>query len=193
MTDFIEPEAQVGSDALARIATLAELLKVQQRAVEALEEQLRDAKEALRATETEDLPELMTELGLTEIKLLDGSKVEVKPDLHCGISEERRAAAHAWLTNHGFGGLIKTEVAVKFDRDERDMAVDAAQRIAETLDRNVELKDAVHPATLKAFLKEQLALGADGANPPADLFGITPYNKAKITAPRAAAPRRGKS
>lgn len=193
MSDFINPEAQTGSDALARIAALAELLKMQQREVEALEEQLRQAKEVMRATETEDLPELMTELGLTEIKLVDGSKVEVKPDIQCGISEERRGEAHRWLEAHGFGGLIKTTVAVGYGRDERAEALVAAREIEAATGRAVAVNEAVHPATLKAFLKEQLELGPEGSNPPPELFGVYTFSRAKITPPRAAAPakRRG--
>jgi hypothetical protein len=189
MSDFIE-EGDAASDALRRISQLAQLMVEQQRFVETLDAQLRDAKEALRRTETEDLPELMSELGLTQIKLADGSKVEVRQDLHCGISEARRAEAHRWLEARGFGGLIKTALSVDFGREERQAAIDAARTVAGALHRDVSIEDAVHPATLKAFLKEQLALGPDGSNPPADLFGIQPYNKAKLTAPKAKAPRK---
>lgn len=192
MTDFISPEdADAGSDALVRIAQLAQLMIEQQRAVEAMEADLREAKEALRRTETEDLPELMSELGLSEIKLADGSKVEVKMDLHCGISEERRAEAHRWLEERGFGGLIKTAIVVSFERSERAEALGAAKQVAAELDRDVALQDAVHPATLKAFLKEQLALGAEGSRPPPELFGIRPYSKAKLSVPRAKVVRKG--
>lgn len=192
MNDFIDAADGASSDALTRITTLAELLRQQQREVAQAEEVLRTAKEAMRRTETEDLPDLMTELQLTEIKLLDGSKVEVKPDLQCGISEERRAEAHRWLEERGFGGLIKTALIVDFDRAERAAALEAAQKVAEALDRPVALENTVHPATLKSFLKEQLALGAEGSSPPADLFGIFPYNKAKLTEPKAKPARKAR-
>ena len=183
---ILEADAEQGApDALQRIATLAALLREQQAAVERLEADLQVAKEAARRTETEDLPQLMSELGLSEIKLTDGSKVEVKSDITCGISEERRPQAHRWLEERGFGGLIKTTVAVPFGRDERELAIAAARTVAETLGREVALNEAVHPNTLKAFLKEQLELGPDGSSPPAELFGIYEFNRAKLTAPKA--------
>lgn len=192
MNDFIEPDAG-GSDALVRITRLADLLREQEREVARLELLLRDAKEAAQRTETEDLPDLMIELNLTEIKLLDGTKVEVRKEVQCGISEERRPAAHRWLQDHGFGGLIKTELIVGFGRDERDKAVAAAGQVAALLDRDVGFDEKVHPATLKSFIKEQMELGPEGSNPPAELFAIYPFNKAKLTAPRAAAPKRSKA
>lgn len=192
---FIEEDAaesEVDSDALVRIAVLARLLADQQKAVAAAESQLQLLKEEMRRTETEDLPELMKELGLSEVKLEDGSKVEVKPDVQCGITEDRRPAAHAWLEAHGFGGLIKTELRLGFDRDEREAAKDMAKKIAQEFEREVEFVDAVHPGTLKSFIKEQMALGAEGSNPPKELFGIFPYNKAKVTPPKAPKPSKAR-
>jgi predicted nuclease with TOPRIM domain len=147
---------------LQRVVQLAELLLKLRENVERLETQLEDAKKDMRRVEQEDLPDLMQELGL-------------KPEVDCGISEERRARAHDWLTVNGFGGLIKTEVVAKFGRDEREEAVRAASLI------NGEMVERVHPSTLKSFIKEQMAAG----NPvPFDLFGVHPYNKVKITAPK---------
>jgi hypothetical protein len=170
------------SDALVRITDLATLLQKSISAVAALTAELAAEKETQRRLEEEDLPELMRELTLTEIKLENGSSVKVVDDLTCGISEERRYAAHRWLSENGFGGLIKTEVVVAFDRDEHDAAMAAADTITEATGRTAAVNEKVHPQTLKAFLKEQLALGA---SVPFDLFGVRPYAKAKLTQPKA--------
>ena len=157
---------------LQRVVQLAELLLKLRENVERLETQLENAKKGMRRVEQEDLPDLMQELGLETFKLKTGETVEVKPEVDCGITEERRARAHDWLTANGFGGLIKTEVVAKFGRDEREEAVRAANLI------NGEMCERVHPSTLKSFIKEQMAAG----NPvPFDLIGVHPYNKVKIT------------
>ena len=52
-----------------------------------------------------------------------------------------------------------------------------------------EVKEAVHPATLKSFVKERMAAGA---SPPADMFGIFPYDKAKVKPPKAKAAKKAK-
>jgi hypothetical protein len=158
---------------LQRALKLAELLLAARKHLEAVEAQLKTAKEDVRRLEQEDLPELMQELGLETFKLTTGETIEVKQDIECGISEERRARAHAWLTDNGFGGLIKTEVVAKFGRDERDAAVAAAEKIGG------EMVERVHPSTLKSFVKEQMEAGRAI---PFDLFAIHPFNRVKITA-----------
>lgn len=158
---------------LQRVVQLAELLLKLRENATRLEDELKAAKEDVRRVEQEDLPDLMQELGLQTFKLSSGELVDVKQDVDCGISEERRARAHAWLTENGFGGLIKTEVVAKFGRDERDAAVAAAQQIGG------EMIERVHPATLKSFVKEQMEAGRAI---PFDLFAIHPFNRVKITA-----------
>lgn len=158
---------------LHRAVQLAELLLKLRENVTRLENDLETAKRDMRRVEQEDLPDLMQELGLATFKLTTGETIEVKPEIDCGISEERRVRAHDWLTTNGFGGLIKTEVVAKFGRDEREEAVRAANLI------NGEMVERVHPSTLKSFIKEQMAAGHPV---PFDLFGVHPYNKVKITA-----------
>lgn len=165
---------------LKRVIQLAELMVTQAKTVDELTESLRAAKEDLRRTETEDLPELMSELGMSSVALADGSSVSVNEDVECYISEERRPAAHGWLLEHGFGGLIKTQVITAFERGEIEQAqIYAAQANEAYPDHPAQLKDAVHPATLKSFVKEQLKAGN---TLPFELFGVRPFNRAKYKA-----------
>lgn len=157
---------------IKRAVKLAELLIAKRKEVESLEQQLSLAKSDLQRIEQDDLPDLMMELELTTFTLSNGAKVEVQQDVQCGITEERRRAAHAWLIDNEFGGLIKTEVSVAFDRGHYD----EAQRVADEIGGAV--KETVHPSTLKSFIKERLAAGTPL---PFELFGIRPFNKVKIT------------
>lgn len=166
------------SDALIQISALSELLRKADASVTALTTELQEAKEEVRRLQEDDLPELMRELGLSEIKLEDGSKISVVDEVDCNISEERRSRAHAWLAEHGFGGIIKSAVTVEFGRDEHDEALAAAEKIHEATGRAASLKEGVHPQTLKAFVKEQMAAGVAI---PQELFGVRPYSKAKLT------------
>lgn len=163
---------------LQRAVQLAELLIELRNKVEDLETQLTKAKADVRRVEQEDLPDLMQELGLETFKLKTGEMVEVKPEVDCGISEERRARAHEWLVANGFGGLIKTEVVVTFGRGEHDEAEGFAKEVAQQ-GKEPNLVERVHPSTLKSFVKEQMAAGKPV---PFDLFGVHPYSKVKITA-----------
>ena len=160
------------SDSIQRAVQLAELLIQLRGNVARLESELATAKEDMRRVEQEDLPDLMQELGLETFKLKSGEVIEVKNEVECSISEDRRAAAHHWLTSNGFGGLIKTEVVVKFGRDEHDAAVACAESVGG------EMVERVHPMTLKSFIKEQMEAGKAI---PFDTFGVRPFNKVKIT------------
>lgn len=162
---------------LQRAVQLAELLIELRNKVEDLETQLTAAKADVRRVEQEDLPDLMQELGLETFKLKTGQVIEVKPEVDCSITEEKRAAAHSWLVDRGFGGLIKTEVVVTFGRGEHDAAEDFANECAER-GKQPNLVERVHPSTLKSFVKEQMAAGRPL---PFDLFGVHPYNKVKIS------------
>ena len=175
MIDFEQDNAapEESGASLERIVALARLLRQHQATVETLTEELTDAKEALRKVEQEDLPELMRELGLELMRLEDGSTVEVVNEVQCAITEANRERAHAWLTDNGFDGLIKTEVSVSYGRGERPKAIVLAASIGGTL------KESVHPATLKSFVKEQMEAGT---KVPFDLFSVFPYAKAKLKA-----------
>jgi hypothetical protein len=165
------------SDALKRIATLAKMMTEAKAEVERAKDDLARANDAFRRLEREDLPQLMFEFGLQSIKLSDGSVVEVVEDLDTSISAERREVAHEWLTEHGFAGIIKSNISVNFDREELEEAKKIAQQISGMTGHPVEIIEKIHPQTLKAFVKEQIAAGTEI---PFDVFGIHPFNRAKL-------------
>lgn len=161
---------------LERIVKMAELLVKAQADVKEKEDALKSAKFIALQLEREDLPMLMGELGLTEIKLTDGSVVQIKEDVDTRITQANRGAALKWLLDHDYGGIIKTNVAIAFGRGEHDSALEVRDRLEKDYE-GVELKEDVHHSTLKAFVKERLEAGEDM---PFDLFGIHPYSKAII-------------
>lgn len=165
------------SNDLQRALQMAELLVQLRAKVDQLELLVVAAKAEMRRVEQEDLPDLMQELGLETFKLKTGETIEIKPEVDCSISEERRRAAHSWLVDKGFGGLINTDVVVAFERGEHDAAEDFAHECAKH-GKQPNLIERVHPSTLKSFVKEQMAAGNAI---PFDLFGVHPYSKVKIT------------
>jgi hypothetical protein len=176
-----------------RVAALVQLAVQQESEMAKATAALAAAKESLRRTLMEDLPELMQELTLTDIKLLDGTSVEIKPEIDCGISEDNRFKAHQWLRERGFGALIKTEVTAKFGREQTEQAEKAVELLTEAFEADgivPEVKEAVHPATLKSFVKERMAAAAEEPDnvPPIDLFSIFSYSKAKVIPPKLPKP-----
>jgi hypothetical protein len=179
------------SDALNRITDMANQLMQAEEKVAQLEADLKSAKIAHQKLEREDLPTLMTELEISKISLNNGASVEVVLDLVCSIPANRRESAHRWLKDHGFGGIIKTNLELSFGKDEIAAAKEIAEEIVEKFARTPELTEGVHAQTLKSFIKERKEWAA--SNPeanerdpfPDELFGVFEFNKAKITMPKA--------
>jgi len=162
---------------LQRVVKLAELLQEQQTELKRLEQEAKAVKKIVTSLEREDLPALMNELGLTKFTLTDGSEVKIKEEVDASITKSNPGPALKWLLDNKFGGLIKTEVAMAFGRGDRVVADKVTEELKE-LGYSPELKEAVHPGTLKAFVKEQMTAGN---KIPMDLFNVFPYSKATIT------------
>ena len=147
------------------------------------------AKADLFRVETVDIPELLHEAGLEEVKLEDGTKVTVREDINCGISEANKPDAFRWLREVGGAAqLIKTSVSVFFPKEKVDKADALFLSLLKKFgDANVTLSETVHAATLKAYLKERREAHAEDPEvtlPPPRIFGVHEYSIAKITAPK---------
>ena len=163
---------------LQRVVQLGELLVAQRAKLAEAEAAAAAIKATVLQLEREDLPALMSEIGVREIRLNSGKKITVQEDCEAKISDKNKPAAFRWLLDNGFGGIIKVLVEVQFGKGEHDQA----QRVAEALQKKyrnnqVSLEENVHPSTLKAFVKERMTAGDPV---PVDLFGVYVYNKAVI-------------
>lgn len=165
------------------LAELMEMAKDQQRleakvAKAALA--LKEANEELARVQTDLLPTAMEEIGMSEFKLEDGSKITLKPDVACSITQEKAPAAFTWLTDNGHGGLIKSSVNTEFDIGDTKTRAKVLAALKK-LKLQPELKMSVHASTLKAFVKECLKTGIDI---PFETFSVFPFKKTIITAPK---------
>lgn len=174
------PQRAPTNDQLKEVATLARLWLEASKAVSDAEDVLSKAKAKLEKVETIDLPEAIAETGLSELRLSTGEKVKVSDDVSCGITAANAERAFGWLTKNGYEGLIKAVVTTQFSSGD----LKRAQQLVETLSKKkgleVEFKRSVHPQTLKAFLKEQIA---QRKKLPLDLFGARSYSRATVKLP----------
>src|SRR5262245_7945492 len=108
----------INKELLHQVAAVARLFDAATQRVAEAEAALKREKAALQKIEREDLPELLREVGLEELKLEDGTVVSVKNEFDCGLSEERKPAALQWLRDKGYGGIIKHHVGVSFGKDQ---------------------------------------------------------------------------
>lgn len=164
-------------DALTEVAQLAARQIEIEDAIAATEEQLKALNSELVRVRDHELPLALSEHGLSEIAMADGSRVKVQEIVRASIPKDARDAAYAWLVTAGHGDLIKHEVSASFGRGEDEQA-EAALEALRTLGLGVEDKRSVHPGTLSAFVREQIEAGAAV---PMDLLGVYIGRQAKIT------------
>lgn len=143
-----------------------------------IEQELKDKKAALAKVSELEIPELMNQLGVSNFTLKNGLKVGVAPFYAAKIPEATSEQAFDWLEENDHAGIIKGEFVVMYRRPDK-------QRIGQFLDLARELgfetkdKLAVHPMTLKAFVREQIETGVEDF--PRDLFGVYTGWKTKIS------------
>ena len=169
-------EINVSDSAVKQIANLAKMQLELQRKVEVAEQALKDAESELRRVAEDLLPTAMAEAGMKSFTLDNGSKITVKDDLAASIPKDRTGEAYHWLRENGFGDIIKNTVSVDFNKEEDTQAAELLKYCHEHMFPATN-KQSVHSATLKAFLKEQMAIGVDI---PLELFGAYPFQKAVI-------------
>jgi hypothetical protein len=141
-----------------------------------LEVGLKVKKEELRLTSERELPDAMQSAGLTQITLNNGEKISITEFYNAHISKANQEKAYGWLVSNGHEGLIKNEVLLKFGRDESGV-VDETVSALQSRGLSPQVRQSVHPSTLKAFIKEQLTSGNDI---PTEPFGIYIGSKATI-------------
>ena len=176
--DFEQDQQQVikKTDNIQSLADQVEHLEQLQRSRENQEENLKDLKKKLEHVSGEVIPTMMSEMGLSHLKLMDGSSVDVKPHYSATITVANREAAFNWLRNNGLGDIIKNEISVSFGRNEDTRAADYAD-LAKSHGFEPTQKLKVEPMTLKALVRERLEAGKEM---PTEIFNIFVGNKTTI-------------
>lgn len=179
----LEAESQVlklpSDDQMRRVAGLAnEMIRLEEE-MEELDRRIDLKRERVNELSLKLIPDLMSEIGLTEFKLTDKSELSVNPFYSANISEDNREAAHQWLRDNEFGGLIKNEFKVSLGKGDDEQATKLETLLAEQ-ELDFERKEGVHASTLKAFVKEQ----TEGGVTLPDVLGVFVGRVAKITKPK---------
>ena len=141
------------------------------------EDLLKNKKRDIEKISGEIIPTLLSEMGLSSLKLADGSAVEVKPYYAANISIKNREAAYNWLRENGLGDIIKNNVTVSFGRNEDNKAAEYAN-LAKSQGYQPTQKLKVEPMTLKALVRERIEKGVEM---PMDIFNVFVGNRTKLT------------
>ena len=144
--------------------------------IEKAEENLKTLNKKRDHISGEVIPTMMTEMGLSELKLQDGSHLKVATSYKAHISEANKEMAFNWLRDNGLGDIIKNEILVAFGRNEDNTAASYAE-LAKSQGFQPTQKMKVEPMTLKALVRERIEAGKEM---PTEIFGIFSENKTTI-------------
>jgi hypothetical protein len=129
--------------------------------------QLETIDDAIRDIAEKRLPDLLEAVGLTELQLTSGQKIQTKVDYYASIPKGTASAAFLWLRSKNMGAIIKEVVTVSPNQKEYLTSVSVPFEVVES----------VHPSTLKALVKEQIEAGNEF---PRELFGVHVANKVVV-------------
>ena len=147
-----------------------------QKDIEQNEEYLKQRKRDLELISGEAIPTMLTEMGLSYLKLADGSSVEVKTNYSATITQANKEKAFNWLRENDLGDIIKNELTVSFGRNEDNKAAEYAE-LAKGQGFQPTQKLKVEPMTLKALVRERI----EGGKPlPTEIFNVFIGNKTTI-------------
>ena len=162
---------------IAKLSTKVKELQGISQSIETLEESLKKTKKDYEHLSGEIIPIMMSEMGLSQIKLMDGSSVDVKPYYAANISLRNREAAYNWLRSNGLGDIIKNEITVSFGKNEDNKAAEYANlAMGQGFQPTQKMK--VEPMTLKALVRERTEAGKEM---PTDIFNVFVGNRTKLT------------
>jgi len=141
------------------------------------EELLKEKKRDIEKISGEVIPTLLSEMGLSSLKLADGSAVDVKPYYAANISLKNREAAYNWLRSNNLGDIIKNNITVSFGMNEDNKAAEYAN-LAKSQGYQPTQKLKVEPMTLKALVRERIEKGVEM---PMDIFNVFVGSRTKLT------------
>ena len=159
-----------------KLATKIKEMQSIQQDIELKEEFLKQRKQELEHVSGEIIPTMMAEMGLSYLKLADGSSVEVKTNYSATITQANKEKAFNWLRQNGLGDIIKNEITVSFGRNEDNKAANYAE-LARGQGHQPTQKLKVEPMTLKALVRERIE---GGKEMPTELFNVFIGNKTTI-------------
>ena len=157
------------SDQVLKLRALEDQLKI-------MEEALKTRKKEIYRISGEIIPTMLSEMGLSQLKLADGSSVDVRPFYSATISAQNKDRAYNWLRTNGLGDIIKNEISVSFGRNEDNKAAGYAD-FARGQGFQPTQKLKVEPMTLKALVRERIEAGKEM---PMEIFNIFVGNKTTI-------------
>jgi len=172
---------QNSNPALKEITSKCSELEHLESKIKSKQEELDELKSQAKKLSYEEIPNLLAEQGLEELRLNDGTVFEVKQIINAYLPKadkdpEGRENAFKWLRNNGLGDIIKNDITVSFGRGEDNKAIEYVS-LAEQKGYLPTQKVDVHNRVLVSAVKERLEKGLEV---PPEMFNLFVGNQTKI-------------
>ena len=122
------------------------------------------------------IPEIMEKMGLSTLKLKDGSELAVKKVYSAKIKADKKAEAIQWLRDNGLGDIVKNNISVAFGQGEENKAM-AYATLAKESGYEPSQTEKVEPQTLRVTMEDWKNKGNEV---PQDLFWVFEGNQTKV-------------
>lgn len=169
----LPPMMEQTEDTLDQIKALCGHLETLDDQIEEKTKELTELVAKRKDTAERILPELFESAGISELTTDSGTRI-VLDEFYVGNMQNPEATA--WLEENGFDSLIKNSFSINLKKGESDTA-NQIIRFLQELRVGFSNKEAVHHATLKSFINEQLE--QDNNNFPRDLFNVQAIRRVK--------------
>lgn len=155
---------------LSDVTALIQHLNKLQVEADELKKQLKLKEAEIKRFSETVIPDMFKDEDLSELALANGKKVIIKSHWHCSITEAKRRDAIAWLRGNGRNEMIKSQAIANFSTSEVDaINRELLLRLCAENDLAVEMKDSVHPSTLKSWVRGMKETNTEF---PDELFGV---------------------
>jgi hypothetical protein len=137
--------------------------------IQTKEDELAELKESFKDISERKLPDLMVEMGITELKLSDGSVIKKEDVLYSRIKDPK--IAFKWLRDNGEEAIIDNKISMNFKKGNDDIANEVIDYlVSKGVDYNS--KEDVHWKRLESFIKEVLQNPELKESLPKAAFGV---------------------
>jgi hypothetical protein len=117
----------------------------------------------------------MDELQISEFRMPNGVKVSIAPYYSGKITDSR---AYEWLEENNHADIIKGNVNIPFPKGFDIEVLKIVESAAKKIGLSAEVKEEVHPSTLRAWIKDMVTTGQIF---PRDLFNVYIGKRTKLS------------
>ena len=142
----------------------------------AVESKLKELKSQEKYHSEFVIPEIMEKMGLSTLKLKDGSELAVKKVYSATIKADKKVEAIQWLRDNGLGDIVKNNISVAFGQGEENKAM-AYATLAKESGYEPSQSEKVEPQTLRVTMEDWKNKGNEV---PQDLFWVFEGNQTKV-------------